>query len=72
MYVYSYMYVGMYFIYACVYANVYTYVFTYFSMYISTYVLYVHTRLYSYKGGKSKCLFFFHSFFTIYRSKNAF
>jgi len=54
------MYAGMLVFYICVYICecVYTYVFTYVSMYIRTYALYVHIRVYSYKSGKSKCVFF--------------
>ena len=58
-YMYVYMYAGKLVFYICVYICecVYTYVFTYVSVYVRTYALHVHIRVYSHKGGKSKCVF---------------
>jgi len=57
---YVYMYAGMLVFYICLYICEceYTYVFTYVSVYVHTYALCAHVRVYTYKGGKSKCVFF--------------
>jgi hypothetical protein len=73
LFIYLFIYAGTLVFYICVYICecVYTYVFTYFSMYIRTYALYVHIRVYSYKGGKLNMYSLLNSSFKIYRSKNA-